>query len=86
MCVCVCVCVYPSFSVCECVYITWVLLQVGLHQVVEDVVLADPLHRAAAGGTEGGALHPARVAGSTERVHTGLETDTHTHTQIQCNI
>lgn len=52
---------------------TWVLDEVGLHQVVEDVVLADPLHGAAAGGTEGGALHPARVAGGAEGVHARLQ-------------
>lgn len=32
--------------------LAWVLEQVGLHQVVEDVVLTDSLHRAAAGGTQ----------------------------------
>ena len=49
------------------------LEEIGLHQVVEDVVLADPLHRAAAGGAEGGALHPAGVAGGAEGVHAGLQ-------------
>ena len=51
------------------------LEEVGLHQVVEDVVLADPLHGAAAGGTQRGALHPARVAGGAERVHAGLQAE-----------
>ena len=51
------------------------LEEVGLHQVVQDVVLADPLHRAAAGGTQRGALHPARVAGGAERVHAGLQAE-----------
>ena len=49
--------------------------EVGLHQVVEDVILADPLHGAAAGGTKGGALHPAGVAGGAERVHAGLQAE-----------
>ena len=52
---------------------TWVLNEVGLHQVVEDMVLTDPLHRAAAGRAKRRALHPACVAGSTEGVHTGLQ-------------
>lgn len=51
------------------------LQQVCLYQVVEDVILADPLHGAAAGRTQGGAFHPAGVAGRTEGVHAGLEAD-----------
>ena len=47
--------------------------EVGLHQVVEDVVLTNPLHRAAAGGAQGGPLHPAWVAGGTEDMHAGLQ-------------
>lgn len=38
---------------------TWVLDEVGLHQVVEDVVLMNLLHRAAAGGAKRRTLHPA---------------------------
>lgn len=52
---------------------TWVLDEVGLHQVIEDMVLPNPFHRAAAGGAKRGALHPARVAGSTEDMHAGLQ-------------
>lgn len=52
---------------------TWVLNEVGLHQVVEDVVLSNPLHRAATGGAKRGSLHPARVAGSTEHMHARLQ-------------
>lgn len=52
---------------------TWMLDEVGLHQVVEDMVLTDPFHRAAAGRAKRRTLHPAGVAGSTERVHTGLQ-------------
>lgn len=54
---------------------TWVLDEVGLHQVVEDVVLANPLHGAAAGGAERRALHPARVAGGAEGVHARLQAE-----------
>lgn len=54
---------------------TWVLDEVGFHQVVEDVILSDPLHGAAAGGTEGGALHPAGVAGGAEGVHARLQAE-----------
>lgn len=39
--------------------LTWVLEKVCLHQVVEDVVFTDPLDWTAAGGAQGGALHPA---------------------------
>lgn len=53
--------------------LVWVLQQVRLHQVVEDVVFTDALDRTAAGGAQGRALHPARVAGSAEGVHTGLQ-------------
>lgn len=52
--------------------------EVGFHQVVEDVVLSNPLHGAAAGGAEGGALHPAGVAGGAEGVHARLQAE-HTH-------
>lgn len=38
---------------------TWVLDEVGFHQVIEDVVFTNPLHRAATGGAKRGALHPA---------------------------
>lgn len=55
--------------------LTWVLKEVGLHQVVQDVVLANPLHGAAAGGTERGTLHPARVAGGAEDVHARLQAE-----------
>lgn len=51
------------------------LEEVGLHQVVQDVVLTNPLHGAAAGGAEGGALHPAGVAGGAEDVHAGLQAE-----------
>lgn len=54
---------------------TWVLKKVGLHQVVQDVVLTNPLHGAAAGGTERGTLHPARVAGGAEDVHARLQAE-----------
>lgn len=65
--------------------------EVGFYQVVEDVVLTNPLHRTAAGGAKGRTLHPARVAGSTEDMHAGLQAKaktrnlqnyslTHTHT------
>lgn len=57
------------------------LEQVGLHQVVEDVVLTDPLHRTATGGAEGRTLHPTRITGSAKRMHAGLKTvETHTNT------
>lgn len=56
--------------------------KVGLHQVVEDVVLADPLYRATAGGAERRALHPARVTCSTEGVHTGLQAAWGTHREL----
>ena len=49
--------------------------EVGLHQVVQDVVFAYPLHRAAAGGAERGALHPAGVTGSAEHMHARLQTE-----------
>lgn len=52
---------------------TWVLNEVGLHQVVEDVVLTNPLHRAAAGGAKRRTLHPARVTGGTEDMHARLQ-------------
>ena len=52
-----------------------VLQQVRLHQVVEDVVFTDALDWTAAGGAQGRPLHPARVAGSTEGVHTGLQAE-----------
>lgn len=56
------------------------LEQVGLHQVVEDVVLTDPLHRTATGGAEGRTLHPTRITGSAKRMHAGLKTiETHTN-------
>lgn len=54
---------------------TWVLNEVGLHQVVQDVVLTNPLHRAAAGGAERRTLHPARVAGGAEDVHARLQAE-----------
>lgn len=57
---------------------TWVLDEVGLNQVVEDVVLMNPLHRAAAGGAKRRALHPARVAGSTKDVHARLQAEAKT--------
>lgn len=56
------------------------LNEVGLHQVVEDVVLPNPLHRAAAGGAERRSLHPARVAGGTEDVHARLQAKAKTKT------
>lgn len=49
--------------------------EVGLHQVVEDVVLSNPLHGAAAGGTQAGTLHPAGVAGGAEGVHARLQAE-----------
>lgn len=52
-----------------------VLQQVRLHQVVEDVVFTDALDWTAAGGAQGRPLHPARVAGSAEGVHTGLQAE-----------
>lgn len=58
---------------------TWVLKEVGLHQVVQDVVLTNPLHGAAAGGTERGTLHPTRVAGGAEDVHARLQAEGETH-------
>lgn len=54
---------------------TWVLNEVGLHEVVQDVVLTNPLHRAAAGGAERRTLHPARVAGGAEDVHARLQAE-----------
>lgn len=51
------------------------LEEVGLHQVVQDVVLTNPLHGAAAGGAEGGTLHPAGVAGGAEDVHARLQAE-----------
>lgn len=53
---------------------TWMLDEVGLYQVVENVVFMNPLHRAAAGGAKGRAFHPARIAGSTEDMHARLQT------------
>lgn len=52
--------------------------EVGLHQVVEDVILMNPLHRAAAGGAKRRALHPAGVAGSTKDVHARLQAEAKT--------
>lgn len=52
---------------------TWVLDEIGLHQVIEDVVLTNPLHGAAAGGAKRRTLHPAWVAGSTEDMHARLQ-------------
>lgn len=51
------------------------LEEIRLHQVVEDVVLTDPLDGAAAGGAQRGALHPARVAGRAKGVHAGLQAE-----------
>lgn len=59
--------------------LTWVLNEVGLHEVVQDVVLTDPLHWAAACGTERRTLHPAWVAGSTEDVHARLQAEAESH-------
>lgn len=53
---------------------TWMLDEVGLYQVVENMVFMNPLHRAAAGGAKGRALHPARIAGSTKDMHARLQT------------
>jgi len=50
-----------------------VLDEVRLHQVVEDMVLTNLLHRAAAGGAKRRALHPAGVAGGTEDMHARLQ-------------
>ena len=47
--------------------------EVGFHQVIEDVVFTNPLHRAAAGRAKRRALHPARVAGSTKDMHARLQ-------------
>lgn len=54
---------------------TWMLCEVRLHQVIEEVVFADPLNRAAAGRAQRGALHPARVAGAAEDVHARLQAE-----------
>lgn len=54
---------------------TWVLNEVGLHKVVQDVVLTNPLHRTAAGGAERRTLHPAWVAGRAEDVHARLQAE-----------
>lgn len=49
--------------------------EICLHQVVKDVVLANPLNRTAAGGAKRRTLHPARVTGSTENMHARLQAE-----------
>ena len=56
------------------VELTWVLDKICFHQVVQNVVFANPLHWTSASRAQRWTLHPPRVACRTKGVHTRLQT------------